>query len=149
MSKLKPVKVNNGVGILRREIRRFMHSVPITKTSVTAFLSMLRALHPDLEWQCLRGSCFRLYLLLKEVWPNAEPWCNIDHVITEIDGLFYDIRGEVSADGYFKMKDDALLFNRAYHWGTPIQDRMSQERSHTSEALPPHERKLRRAPNVD
>jgi len=123
--------------------------MPITKTSVTAFLSMLRALHPDLEWQCLHGSCFRLYLLLKEVWPNAEPWCNIDHVITEIDGLFYDIRGEVSADGYFKMKDDALLFNRAYHWGTPIQDRMSQERSHTSEALPPHERKLRRAPNVD
>ena len=95
--------------------------------SVTAFLAMLRALHPDLEWRCLRWSCFHLYLLLKDVWPNAEPWCNIDHVITEIDGLFYGIRGEVLSDGYSRMKDDALLFNRAYHWGTDIQDRMNRE----------------------
>ena len=68
--------------------------------SVTAFLAMLRNLHPDLEWKCLHGSCFRLYLLLKEVWPDAEAWTNVDHVITKIDGRFYDIRGEVASTGY-------------------------------------------------
>ena len=94
---------------------------------VTAFLAMLRNLHPELEWKCLHGSCFRLYLLLKEVWPDAEAWTNIDHVITKIDGTFYDIRGEVDPTGYLRMKDDANAFNRAYYWGTEIQDRMIEQ----------------------
>ena len=97
------------------------------QVSKTAFLAMLRALHPELEWKCMHGSCFRLYLLLKEVWLDAEAWTNIDHVITKIDGSFYDIRGEVEPNGYLRMKDDANAFNRAYHWGTEIQDRMIEQ----------------------
>ena len=96
--------------------------------SVTAFLAMLRNLHPELEWKCLHGSCFRLYLLLKEVWPDAEAWTNVNHVITKIDGRFYDIRGEVASTGYTPMMNEPAMYNRAYYWGTEIQDRMIERR---------------------
>jgi hypothetical protein len=32
-------------------------------------------------------------------------WCNQDHIITEIDGKFYDIRGSVSNEGYLKYSE--------------------------------------------
>ena len=64
---------------------------------VLLFLFSLRELHPELEHQCLHGSCFRLHQLLALVFPGAEPWYDHDHVITLIGGRFYDIRGEVLA----------------------------------------------------
>ena len=67
--------------------------------AVLLFLFSLRELHPELEHQCLNGSCFRLYQLLALVFPGAEPW--YDHTITLIGGGFYDQRA----------------FNRAYSWG--------------------------------
>lgn len=115
-----------------------MSDIPV---SITAFLAMLRALHPELEWKCMHGSCFRLYLLLKEVWPDAEAWTNVDHVITKIDGRFYDIRGEVEPTGYLRMKDDANMFNRAYYWGTEIQDRMIEQEIDAGDAFA-HERRV-------
>jgi hypothetical protein len=93
--------------------------------AVRCFLSALRAMHPDLERQCLHGSCFRLYLLLKEAWPEAEAWYNSDHVITKIGNKFYDIRGEVAPEGHIRMKGDAGVFNRAYYWGSD-QDEIKQ-----------------------
>ena len=44
------------------------------------------------------GSCYHFYLILKEVFPNAIPYYDNDHFITEIDGKFYDITGEVRKD---------------------------------------------------
>lgn len=43
-----------------------------------------------------QGSCYQLHLILKAVFPQARQWV-IDpplHVLTEIDGRFYDIYGE-------------------------------------------------------
>lgn len=43
-----------------------------------------------------KGSCYQLHLILKTVFPQAKQWV-IDsplHVLTEIDGKFYDIYGE-------------------------------------------------------
>lgn len=44
------------------------------------------------------GGCYQFHLFLKTVFCNAEAFINTDlnHVITEIDGVFYDITGEVS-----------------------------------------------------
>lgn len=42
-----------------------------------------------------RGSCYKLYKILKALYPSAIGYYNSDHVITEIDGKFYDITGEV------------------------------------------------------
>lgn len=46
----------------------------------------------------LQGSCYRFFKLLKKFYPNAVCWIdkNQEHVITEIDGLFYDITGKVN-----------------------------------------------------
>ena len=45
---------------------------------VLLFLFSLRELHPELEHQCLNGSCFRLHQLLKLVFPGAEPWYDLE-----------------------------------------------------------------------
>tara|TARA_R110002049_G_scaffold231127_1_gene403387 strand:- start:25750 stop:26076 length:327 start_codon:yes stop_codon:yes gene_type:complete len=41
------------------------------------------------------GSCFRLYMILKIIFPKAKAyWSDMDnHCITKIDGQFYDIGG--------------------------------------------------------
>ena len=83
---------------------------------VIMFLFLLRQLHPELEHQCLNGSCFRLYKLLELVFPGAEPWYDHDHVITRIGGRFYDIRGEVLADDKWIPFTDQRTFNNAYLW---------------------------------
>jgi len=41
------------------------------------------------------GSCYHFYLILKEVFPQAIPYYDEDHVVTNIDGKFYDITGEI------------------------------------------------------
>lgn len=85
---------------------------------ILRFLSLLRDLHPDLERQCLNGSCFKVYLLLEHVYPDAVPYYDSDHVITKVGDCFYDIRGQVLPhDRYLPMKDDPSVFNRAYLWG--------------------------------
>lgn len=45
-----------------------------------------------------QGSCFRLYLILKSVFPDAEAhWSDLDnHCIIKVDNEFYDIGGKLS-----------------------------------------------------
>ncbi|MCY1340614.1 hypothetical protein D9M68_202520 [compost metagenome] len=89
---------------------------------IHAFLSALRELHPDMAHLGLNGQCFQVYLLLKQVFPDAEPWYDSNHVITKIGDAYYDIRGEVepvSAVGAQYLRMDPLCFNRAYAWGAP------------------------------
>jgi len=86
---------------------------------VIAFLAALRDVHPDMARYGLNGGCFRVYLLLKQAFPAAEPWYDSDHVITKIGDGYYDIRGQVepvSAVGAQYLRMDSLCFNRAYGW---------------------------------
>jgi len=48
------------------------------------------------EWVYTHGSCYGFYKILKEIYPQAEAYFDSDHVITLIDGKFYDITGRVS-----------------------------------------------------
>ena len=66
------------------------------------------------------GSCFRLYKMLKAIYPQAIPlYSEKDlHWITEIDGKYYDINGELSQD-YLEFKEyvpinDQLVLESAY-----------------------------------
>lgn len=43
----------------------------------------------------LKGSCLNLYLILRNIFPEAVPYYNSDHIITKIDDRFYDIKGTV------------------------------------------------------
>ena len=41
------------------------------------------------------GSCLNLFIILRNIFPEAKPYFNIDHIITKIDNKFYDIKGTV------------------------------------------------------
>jgi hypothetical protein len=40
-----------------------------------------------------RGSCYQFYLILKRVFPEAEAYYDLSHVITKIGDEYYDING--------------------------------------------------------
>ena len=44
----------------------------------------------DMEDIFLNGSCLNLYLILRNIFPEAVPYYNSDHIITKIDDRFYD-----------------------------------------------------------
>ena len=60
-------------------------------------VAALSDLDPSLERICLNGSCYKLYKLLKSVFPDAESYMNAtrDHVVTRIGGELYDISGKL------------------------------------------------------
>ncbi len=80
-------------------------------------LKLLNDLYDGLNHICRNGSCFQLYLLLKHLYPQAVAYEDSNHVITEIDGCFYDIRGAVLPDGHRRFDEDPRRFNEAYFWG--------------------------------
>ena len=64
----------------------------------------------DAEFVYKNGSCFELYRILKEIFPQAIAWTNIDHVWTEINGEWYDIDGKrkEKSEGLIKMKEHGM-----------------------------------------
>jgi hypothetical protein len=83
--------------------------------------------HPDLLLKELRdsaeiqyniftkGSCFRLYRILKLIYPSAIAyWSDREnHCITQIGQKFYDIGGEIHAEhmkreGYYPIPEDQM-----------------------------------------
>lgn len=81
---------------------------------VISFLATLREVHPDMARWGLHGGCFKVYLLLKQRFPNAEPWYDQDHVITRIGAGFYDVTGEVELGHHTPMTQSEQL--SAYEW---------------------------------
>lgn len=74
--------------------------------NIVKFLDELRDASDDMYEVFTEGSCFRLYLILKTIFPQAKPyWSEVQgHAITKIDGKYYDIGGELKEE-YVKMKD--------------------------------------------
>jgi len=67
-------------------------------SEVEEFISTIRDSFVGSQQVYTEGSCYHFYLILKKVYPKAEPYYDLDHVITKIDGKFYDITGEVRRD---------------------------------------------------
>lgn len=42
-----------------------------------------------------QGKCYDFFLILKSIFPIAEAYYDSDHIITKIEGKYYDITGEV------------------------------------------------------
>lgn len=59
------------------------------------------------------GSCFRLYKIIKTIYPQANPYYSkMDgHWITEVDGKYYDINGEIDKE-YVENKSYELITNQ-------------------------------------
>lgn len=65
---------------------------------VELFISRVRDSFIGSQQVYTAGSCYHFYLILKEVFPEAQCYFDEDHIITEISGRYYDITGEVRRD---------------------------------------------------
>lgn len=65
-----------------------------SETQLLLFLSELRDV-PEMEELFLHGNCYRLWKIVRTIWPDARPMHDpIDgHVYIELWGKIYDIRG--------------------------------------------------------
>lgn len=84
-----------------------------------SFLRRLRDSFPDSIHVYTRGSCFQLFLLLREIWPDSKPWYDgiEGHVYTEINGKFFDIKGEAEKkDHWYRLEREPRIFVEAFSW---------------------------------
>ena len=67
------------------------------RRKVEDFISKVRGLHPNMEYACAHGSCYRFYEVLAMAFPEAAPYMTQDrcHVVTRIGDEFFDISGYV------------------------------------------------------
>ena len=65
---------------------------------VEEFIAAIRDSFIGSQQVYTEGSCYHFYLILKKVFQDAEPYFDENHVITKIEGRFYDITGEVRGD---------------------------------------------------
>lgn len=69
---------------------------------VLKFILELRSSNDVMSEIYLQGSCYNLYAMIHSFDSRAECWYNQveGHVITKVAGIYVDIRGQVSSDGY-------------------------------------------------
>jgi hypothetical protein len=90
---------------------------------IKQFLKELRD-SADIQYKIFtEGSCFRLYCMLKTIFPKAKPyWSDIDgHAITKINGKYYDIGGEISSsyveeEGYYPIPNSQIPSYKLLKW---------------------------------
>ena len=90
---------------------------------IIEFIKELRE-SADIQYKIFtKGSCFRLYCIMKLIFPQAKAYWSDrdDHAITEIDGKFYDIGGEVNKEyvqslGYYLIPENQLEGYRLLKW---------------------------------
>lgn len=78
--------------------------------TVESFIAKIRDSFIGAQQVYTEGSCYHFYLILKEVFPEAEPYYDADHVITKIDNKFYDITGEIQ-QGYAHLMNTLPSYN--------------------------------------
>jgi hypothetical protein len=65
---------------------------------VKEFIATIRDSFIGSQQVYTEGSCYHFYLILKQVFPQAQAYYDDTHIITKIDDKFYDITGEVRGD---------------------------------------------------
>ncbi len=65
---------------------------------VLALIKAIRESFYDSVVVYTQGSCYRFYLILKSVFPEAQAYYDSNHVITRIGDRYYDITGEVDCE---------------------------------------------------
>ena len=67
----------------------------IKHQQILNLICLIRESHSTMIKIFTEGSCFNFYLILRKIYPESIPYYNINHVITKIDGRYYDITGEI------------------------------------------------------
>lgn len=87
------------------------------------FIAAIRDIYPNRPVDG-SGECLKFHRLLKAVFPDATGYYNSDHVITEIDGSFFDLDGTVDQIGDYLPIDEfgeqfiEATFNHVLHLET-------------------------------
>lgn len=82
---------------------------------VLDFIALIRNSAPDLQAKIFsEGACYQFYLILKAMYPQAVPYHDMNHVITMIDGRFYDITGEVKRGNHELMEEVPVNWGRTF-----------------------------------
>lgn len=84
-------------------------------------IAAIRDSHPSMVDIYTLGSCINFFLILHNIFPNAVAYYNSDHVITEIDGKFYDINGVVKNRGGYDKISNMYRTNRVSRKFTQMQ----------------------------
>ena len=82
--------------------------------NVLDFIKLIRESHSVIPEIYKSGSCYNFYLILKYVFPQSKPYFDENHIITEINGKFYDITGEVT-------KSNKHIEFESYYYGNNQQ----------------------------
>lgn len=77
--------------------------------SILHFIQVIRNSFIGAEFCYLNGSCYRFYLILKEVFTDAQAYYDCDHVITRIGDKYYDITGSVERKNHLPVEDHDKL----------------------------------------
>lgn len=88
---------------------------------IIAFIKAVRESFPDAPIIYRYGGCYGFHLILKEVYPTADPFvtANNDHIVTRINDRFYDVLGEyVNNDGELFDKVKKLTEKQKEYWET-------------------------------
>jgi len=59
-------------------------------------IGLIRDSSSQMEQIYLYGSCMNFYCILHAIFPQAKAFYNQNHVVTEIDGRYYDITGSIN-----------------------------------------------------
>ncbi|MCE7039200.1 hypothetical protein [Dyadobacter sp. CY312] len=70
---------------------------------ILRLIAEIRGSHSEMKNIFLFGSCLNLFKILRTVFPEAKAWFDLNHVITEIDGRFYDITGQVQKKNHIEI----------------------------------------------
>lgn len=70
----------------------------ISRPDVETVIWRIRQSHPYMVPIFTSGGCFSFYLILASVFSQATSWYDGNHVLTLIDGEFYDIEGIFEGD---------------------------------------------------
>ena len=73
--------------------------------NIEEFISLIRDSFVGSQQVYTNGSCYHFYLILKNIYPSAICWYDESHIVTEIDGKFYDITGEVQKNSNLLIMD--------------------------------------------
>lgn len=76
------------------------------------FINTLRESDTYIPYIYLHGGCYQFYKVLKLLYPRkavaykvkTTQLSDYDHILTKIDGKYYDITGEVQSDTYFGLE---------------------------------------------
>lgn len=81
------------------------------------FIKTLAKSDKYIEVIFMNGGCYQFYKVLKTVFPGSKPYINVEknHVVTKIDGEFYDISGHVKGE-FYPLHDKAEI-EMCKRWG--------------------------------